>query len=101
MPFDRSEMQPSTALIFESLFAQIQQYFEDKADSYVGLSQDQLVQALLEDREELSALHGDDVRRFVRKGGTLNRDRLRSFMGGTVEILLNNPNGTERSQGER
>jgi len=100
-PFSRSEMQPSTALVFESLFAQIQQYFEDKADSYVGLSQDQLAQALLEDREQLSAIHGDDVRRFVRKGGTLNRDRLSTFMGGALEILENNPNIAERSQGER
>lgn len=95
MPFDRSEMQPSTALIFESLFAQIQQYFEDKADSYLGLSQDQLAQALLEDREQLSAIHGDDVRRFVRKGGTLNRDHLSAFMGGAVEILVNNSNSVE------
>jgi len=89
-PFDRSEMQPSTALIFEAIFAQIQQYFEEKADSYVGLSQDQLAQALLEDREQLSAIHGDEVRRFVRKGGTLNRDRLSGFMTGALEILSKN-----------
>jgi hypothetical protein len=95
VPFDRSEMQPSTALIFESIFAQIQQYFEDKADSYVGLSQDQLAQALLEDREQLSAIHGDEVRRFVRKGGTLNRDRLSGFMTGAMEILQMNSNNAE------
>jgi hypothetical protein len=89
-PFSRSEMQPSTALVFESIYSQIQQYFEEKADTYGELSQDQLAQALLEDREELSAIYGDEVRKFIRKGGTLDREHLSIFMTGALEILTRN-----------
>jgi hypothetical protein len=89
-PFSRSEMQPSTALVFESMYSQIQQYFEEKADAYAELSQDQLAQALLEDREELAAIYGDQARKFVRKGGTLDREQLSRFMSGALEILSKN-----------
>ena len=95
-PFSRSEMQPSTALVFESIYSQIQQYFEEKADTYGELSQDQLAQALLEDREELSAIYGDEVRKFIRKGGTLDREHLSIFMTGALEILTRNPMRTDR-----
>lgn len=95
-PFSRSEMQPSTALIFESIYSQIQQYFEEKSDTYGELSQDQLAQALLEDREELSAIYGDEVRKFVRKGGTLDREHLSIFMTGALEILTRNPIRSDR-----
>jgi hypothetical protein len=94
-PFSLSEMQPSTALVFESIYSQIQQYFEEKADTYGELSQDQLAQALLEDREELSAIYGDEVRKFVRKGGTLDREHLSSFMTGALEILQKNSNSSK------
>jgi hypothetical protein len=86
-PFRRSEMQPSTALIFESIYSQVQQYFEEKADTYAELSQDQLAQALLADREELAAIYGDEARKFVRKDGTLDRGHLSGFITGAVEIL--------------
>ena len=104
-PFSRSEMQPSTALVFESMYSQIQQYFEEKADAYAELSQDQLAQALLEDREELAAIYGDQARKFVRKGGTLDREQLSRFMSGALEILTRNSlaqtkiHGTEKLNG--
>ena len=86
-PFVRQQMQPSTAVVFEALYSQIQQHFEDRADSYLELSQDQLAQALLADREELTSIYGDEVRKFVRKGATLDRKHLSGFMSGALEIL--------------
>jgi hypothetical protein len=46
-----------------------------------------LAQALLDDREELTSIYGDEVRKFVRKGATLDRKHLSGFMSGALEIL--------------
>ena len=56
----------------------------------MAIPQDQLAQALLDDREELAGIYGDQVRKFVRKGATLDREHLSGFMSGAVEILSRN-----------
>lgn len=86
-PFTHKQMQTSTMIVFDALYDQIQRHFEDKADSYQELSQEQLAAALLNDREELSAIYGDEARKFVRKGEFFDREHLSRFMSGAEEIL--------------